>query len=134
MRSAPKVSPDASPATMPTRKARGTDMVEGMDADEGSATLKLLSNDAAFAALDELDEGPDLRLALGGFLEFLHRSLQFESGAIQHAEGAANVEDLCRAEAAALQAHGVDAVRRRRPPDRHDIRRHITGHRGVVRN
>ena len=68
----------------------------------------------------------------GRFLELLQRRLQFEAGAVQQPVGAADVQDLLRREAAALQAHRIDAVRLGRLPHRHDIGRHVAGHRRVV--
>src|SRR5882757_2054104 len=75
---APSVSPDASPATRPTR----------------SVTLELLPNDAARAAPDEIDEGADLGLGGRGFVELLQSRFQFEAGAVEHAVGATNIENL----------------------------------------
>src|SRR5580692_5791146 len=106
IRSAPKVSPEASPASRPTRNGRNA-----------VAVTDILSDDAAFAELDELDEGPDLRLGVGRLLELLQRRIQFQSRAIEHPIGAADVQNLLGSEAAALQAFAVHAVRFRRPSD-----------------
>src|SRR5258708_22647692 len=94
----------------------------------------LLPNDAAFAALDEFDEGPDLHLGLGRFLEFLKSRLQFQPRAVQQSVRAAYVQDLPGGEAPPLQAYRVDAVRHRRPSDRQYIGRNIAGHGGVARH
>src|SRR6266851_4298295 len=130
MRSAPKVSPDASPATRPTRS--GTDIANRNE--RWKACCSYLPNDAAFAALDEFNEGPDLHLGLGHFLEFLKSRLQFKPRAVQQSVRAAYVQDLLGSEAPPLQAYPVDAVRHRRPSDRQHIGRNIAGHGGVVRN
>src|ERR1700683_2108994 len=106
IRAAPSVSPDASPATSPTRSGIGS---------LGSK----LTNEAARAAFDEIDEGPDLFLGCGRRLEFLQSRLQFEPGTIQHAIGAPDVADLFGGEPAPLQTFRIHAVRHRRPSDRH---------------
>src|SRR5258708_29918580 len=112
---APSVSPDASPATRPTRSG-----------------MRFLSNDAARAASDEIDERPDLFLSDGRLVEFLQCGLQFEARAVEHAIGPAHVANLIVAEAAPLQTHRIDAVRLRGLPHGHHIRRHIPGHGGIV--
>src|ERR1700731_5106344 len=64
-----------------------------------AAARTLLANDAAFAALDEVDEGADLRLGQGRLLEFLQSRLQFQPRAVHHPIGAAYVPDLLGGEA-----------------------------------
>src|SRR5271165_320177 len=93
-----------------------------------------LADDAAFAALDELDEWPDFRLGAGQFLELLHGRLELQSRAVQQAVGAADVQDLRGSETTALQPFRIHAVRLGRTADRHDIGGHVAGHRGVVRD
>src|SRR5580692_2225859 len=115
---APSVSPDASPATSPTRSG---------------AVMALLANEAARAAFDEIDERPDLGLRCGRALEFLQRRLELQPGTIQHAIGAPDVADLLLGEPAPFEPLRVHAVRSRGPADRHDVRRHIARHHGVVR-
>src|SRR5471032_1756671 len=94
IRSAPKVSPEASPATRPTR--RGADI-----------RSPGLANDAARTALDEGDEGLDFRLSDGRLLEFRNRGLQLEPRTIQQPIGATDIQYLCGGESPPLQADRV---------------------------
>src|SRR5258707_1018011 len=89
----------------------------------------MLPDDAAFAALDEFDEGPDLHLGLGRFLEFLESHLQFQPRAVQQSVRAAYVQDLLGGETPPLQPYRVDAVRHRRPSHRQHIGRNVASHR-----
>src|SRR5580692_4396571 len=82
--------------------------------------------------MNEVDERPYLGLGLGGAIEAIERFLELKARAIQHAVGAANVADLLGTEAAARQTLDVDAVRNRGSPDRHDVRRYVARHHGVV--
>jgi len=70
-------------------------------------------------------KGPDLFLGRGHFVEFLQCGLQFETRAIEHSIGSAHVANLIFGKSAPLQTHRIDAVRFRRLPDGHDIRRHV---------
>src|SRR6202021_1573932 len=91
-----------------------------------------LSNDTAFAALDELNEQPDFRLSLGRLLQLLHSRLELQPRAVQQSIRPPYILNLAGGEAAALQPHRVDAVRYGRAPHRHDVGRNIASHGGAV--
>src|SRR4029434_8387869 len=91
------------------------------------------TQDTARGKPQELDDGLDLGLLFRERLELPRGVDELEPRPIQHAEGVADVADMLRREAAALQPLGVDTVRRRRLSDSHHVRRYVARHRGVVR-
>src|SRR5438132_3515049 len=111
-------SPEASPATMPTRRCRAI----------------VLADDAALAAVEKFEDVAH-RAALRdlGF-ERLACLFQAETAAVERAVGALQAGDRLGRKAAALQAFAVDAVGTRHVARRHDeggqVLRQIGAHAG----
>src|SRR3954471_24334037 len=102
-------SPEASPATMPTRRCLAI----------GLADDAALRAGEEFEKLAHLRAGRHLRFQLGASL------LQTESAAIQRAVGTLQPGDLFGRKAAALEPFAIDAVRLRHVAGRGDIVRQI---------
>src|SRR5690348_4117813 len=99
MRCAARRSPDASPATMPTRKVRT----------RGSRFIGL-ADDAALGAREKIEDLAHVR-ALGDLcLQLSAGVLEAEAAAIQGAIGALQRRDVVRGKAAPLEPFAVDAV------------------------
>src|SRR5258708_3154664 len=92
-------SPEASPATLPTRTCRGC-----------SSLLILLADDAAFTASEKFEDVAHLGALRDLGFQRLARLLQAETAAIQRAIGAFEAGDGFGRKAAALEAFAVDAV------------------------
>src|SRR5260370_23258690 len=102
-------SPEASPATMPTRRYLAIE----------------LTDDAALAAGQEFEKLAHLRAARRLRLELATRLLQAQAAAIERAVGALEGGDRLGRKAAALEAFSGDAVGPRHVSRRGDIRRQI---------
>src|SRR6266404_3703702 len=102
-------SPEASPATMPTRRCFAID----------------LADDAALAAGEEFEELAHLRA--GGHLGFEldARLLEPEAAAIERAVGAFQAGNRLGRKAAPLEAFAVDAIGLRHVAGRGDVGRQI---------
>src|SRR5438874_6075348 len=87
-------SPEASPATMPTRSCRAM----------------VLADDAALAAVEKFQDLAHLRTLGDLALELTARFLQSKAAAVERTVGALKTGDCLGAEAAALQPLAVDAV------------------------
>src|SRR6516165_870000 len=83
------------------------------------------SHQAARGSVDEVDESADLGPLRGERGETLERVRQLQIRAIEDAVGLADVADLLFAEAAPLEALGVDAVRHGGVPRHHHVRGHV---------
>src|SRR5260221_7006293 len=120
IRCAASKSPEASPATMPTRTCRGC-----------SSLLILLADDAAFTASEKFEDVVHLGAA-GYLLAQLEASLlKAETAAIQRAIGALEAGDGFGRKAAALEAFAVDAVGTRHVAGGGDERRQVLGQIGA---
>src|SRR5690348_9732214 len=100
-------SPDASPATMPTRR--------------GFAIL--LADDAALATVEEFDDLFHGRTGSDLLAQLALRLLEPEAATVERAVGALEARDRLGREGTALQAFAVDPVRLGHVAGSGDIRR-----------
>src|SRR5436190_15211904 len=109
IRWAAKRSPEASPATMPTRNCLAI----------------ALADDAALAAREEIEDLAHRRTRRDLRLELYARLLEPEAAAVERAVGALESRDGLGREAAAFQSLTVDAVRARHVARRSDEGRQV---------
>src|SRR5512137_2817187 len=96
MRAAPSRSPEASPATMATRRL--------MRRPRPADCRRPSPHDAPAGGGEEVDDGPDLRRRSRLRLEFRLRLGERETGAVEGLVGALERRQRLRAEPAPLQA------------------------------